>query len=91
MLRKRPVQVLDLEKLLDSVKILSASTDAVVLPADVALPEKDKPILQAAIQAQASHLVTGDDLHFGPYFGQTICGVLILAPSDYLDSRSPAI
>jgi predicted nucleic acid-binding protein len=90
LLEKRPAQVLDLEKLVDSVTILPTPTDAAALPAEVALPEKDRPILRAATQARASHLVTGDDAHFGPYFGQTIGGVLILPPSDYLESRSPA-
>ena len=52
------------------------------------LPEKDRPILLAAIQAKATHLLTGDKKHFGPYYGQTIEGVLILPPAEYLRTRS---
>lgn len=49
----------------------------------IVLPAKDHPILQAAIAARATHLLTGDKKHFGPYYGQTIEGVLILPPSRY--------
>ena len=52
------------------------------------LPEKDHPILLAAIHAKATHLLTGDKKHFGPYYGQTVEGVLILPPAEYLRTRS---
>jgi predicted nucleic acid-binding protein len=55
------------------------------LPAHVKLPEKDRPILLAAINAQASHLLTGDRQHFGRLYGKSIGGVLILAPAEYPD------
>lgn len=54
---------------------------------DVSLPEKDRPILAAAIQAKATHLLTGDFRHFGPLYEQTIAGVLIRSPVDYLLDR----
>jgi len=54
------------------------------LPRGVSLPEKDVPILLAAIEAGATHLITGDVRHFGPYLGSTIEGILIVTPSDYL-------
>ena len=57
-------------------------------PAGVMLPEKDVPILLAAITAQATHLLTGDRAHFGAYFGRRIAGVLIQRPGDYLATRS---
>ncbi len=50
---------------------------------DVSLPDSDLTILQAAIAATATHLLTGDRRHFGPYYGRTIEGVLILPPSNY--------
>jgi uncharacterized protein len=70
--------------LLDCVRIASGIS---VLPASVELPEKDRPILQAAIEAQATHLLTGDRRHFGKYFGQRYGGVLILTPAEYLRVR----
>jgi uncharacterized protein len=53
-------------------------------PAEISLPEKDEPILIAAMGARATHLITGDIRHFGPYFGRKIKGILVLSPSDYL-------
>jgi predicted nucleic acid-binding protein len=57
------------------------------LHSGLSLPEKDVPILLAAIEAQATHLITGDVRHFGSYFGKQIEGILILSPSDYLKTR----
>lgn len=51
------------------------------------LPEKDLPILFAAIAAGATHLLTGDRAHFGAYFGRQIAQVLIQRPGDYLAAR----
>ncbi|SRR6266567_2353632 len=58
------------------------------LLAGIALPEKDIPILLAAIEARATHLLTGDVRDFGPYFGKRIEGVRILLPGEYLRMRS---
>ncbi len=57
------------------------------LSSAISLPEKDMPIVLAALTARASHLPTGDIRHFGPYFGQSVAGVLILRPAVYLLSR----
>ena len=57
------------------------------LPAGITLPEKDWPILLAAIEAQATHLVTGDVRHFGAYFGKRVQGVLVVTPAEYLKRR----
>jgi hypothetical protein len=51
------------------------------------LPEKDAPILLAAMEAQATYLITGDVRHFGLYFGKHIEGILILLPANYLNKR----
>ena len=50
----------------------------------VVLPPDDQVIFLAAMAARATHLLTGDRTHFGPYYGRTIAGVLILPPSVYL-------
>jgi uncharacterized protein len=54
------------------------------LPRGIHLPQKDVPILLAAIAADATHLLTGDVRHFGQFFGKKIVGVLIQLPGDYL-------
>jgi predicted nucleic acid-binding protein len=58
------------------------------LPGGISLPEKDIPILLAAIEARATHLLTGDLRHFGPHFGHRIAGISILLPKDYLRTNS---
>jgi hypothetical protein len=50
------------------------------------LPEKDVPILLAAVEARASHLIAADVRHFGPRFGKSIEGTFVLSPSAYLKS-----
>ena len=57
------------------------------LSVGVSVPEKDEPILRAAMEAQATHLITGDIRHFGPYFGKAVGGILIMSPSEYLRKR----
>ncbi|HEY6292479.1 MAG TPA: hypothetical protein VI455_13100 [Terriglobia bacterium] len=59
------------------------------LPRGVALPDKDVPILLAATGAKASHFITGDLRHFGPYFGRSLGGMLLLSPGEYLKTRRP--
>ena len=73
-----------LNRLLRKVRIVTAVAP---LPPHVQLPEKDQPILQAALEAQATHLLTGDKEHFGPYFGRHLGGVLVLLPADYFERR----
>lgn len=53
----------------------------------ISLPDKDRPILLAAIDARATHLITGDLRHFGQYFGRKLEGIVILTPSQYLKGR----
>jgi uncharacterized protein len=52
-----------------------------------ALPEKDQPILAAAVAGRASHLITGDVKHFGEFFGKVLAGVVVLPPAAYLSGR----
>jgi len=56
-------------------------------PADVNLPNKDQPILFAAIAAGCTHLLTGDTRHFGPLYGPAVQGVVVMTPAQYLRRR----
>ncbi len=69
-----------LVKLLETVRIVAGIS---ALPREVSLPEKDRPILQAALHVCATHLLTGDKQHFGQYFGRRCGGVLVLPPAEY--------
>lgn len=75
-----------LERLDDLASALNVVTEVAdePLPADVALPSQDQPILRAAIRAGATHLLTGDARHFGAYFGRTVGGARILPPGPVL-------
>jgi uncharacterized protein len=69
-----------------SMPVDSAGVEMEKLPGGC-LPEKDKPILAAAVKARATHLLTGDKKHFSRHFGQRICGVLIQTPAQYRLSK----
>ena len=85
----QPKQREELEELLGSVEIIAtAASTGHPLFSTIELPDKDQPILLAAISAGTTHLLTGDSQHFGPYYGARIEGVLILSPGDYLSSRT---
>lgn len=44
------------------------------------LPEKDRPVLAAAIRLRCDALVTGDRTHFGAGYGRTFAGVAVHSP-----------
>lgn len=44
------------------------------------LPEKDRPVLAAAIRLHCGALVTGDRTHFGAGYGRTFGGVTLHSP-----------
>ena len=46
---------------------------------EVDLPGKDRPILEAAVGAGCTHLLTGDFKHFGALLGQSVGGVRVLS------------
>jgi predicted nucleic acid-binding protein len=79
-----------LDALLPAVELIGELSADEDLAQQSGLPEKDIPILLAAIAGQATYLLTGDVRHFGPLFGTTICGVHIQLPADYLRDKTAA-
>ena len=77
------VQRTRLVRLAGKVQLFDAGKHE-LLPKGVSLPEKDVPILLAAIEARATHLLTGDLRHFGSYFGKRVEAILVLPPGEYL-------
>ena len=57
------------------------------LSAEFPLADKDRPILDAAIGAGATHLLTLDERHFGHLYGIVCGGVLILHPREYIRTK----
>lgn len=78
--RKSPAAMTALEDILKAVRVEPAfvgpSTDTGKIP----LPEKDIPVLLAAIRLKCDWLVTGDQTHFGPLYGLDIMGVTVCSP-----------
>jgi len=74
-----------LQQLVSSLAFVDAPPDA-SLPPGVELVAKDVPVLLAAVESGATHLLTGDRRHFGHLYGKTIKGVKILMPAAYLKS-----
>jgi predicted nucleic acid-binding protein len=74
-----------LQKLAGVLNLFEAAVRS--LPRGISLPDKDSPILLAAIEARATHLLTGDLQHFGRYFGSKFEGVAIMTPAQYFKSR----
>lgn len=72
-----------LSNLLENVEKVGSET-AMSATFGIALPDKDRPILAAAVQAKADFLLTGDMKHFGMYFTKIICGVCVLRPAEFL-------
>ncbi len=79
-----------LEELLDGLALAAEVAPEIALPPDIDLPDKDKPVLSAAVAASCTHLLTGDKRHFGTLYGQRVRGVLVLTPAQYLRRRARA-
>jgi predicted nucleic acid-binding protein len=77
---KGPEALATLDALLLRVKVAPGIvTGRAPIEADW-LPEKDKPVLAAAMHLHCDALVTGDRTHFGRGYGRTFGGVVIHSP-----------
>lgn len=84
-----PRQGQRLDGLVSGLRLIDSVPDR-PLPAGIDLPEKDRPILLAALAAGATHLVTGDLTHFGALFGTRVESMLVLTPARYLAVPIPS-
>jgi len=80
----------ELDELLGCVEVVptAAPTSHPLFSSVVELPDKDRPVLLAAIGGWNAPTLTGDFRHFGSLDGESIEGVLILPPGDYLSLRT---
>jgi predicted nucleic acid-binding protein len=85
LMRKFPECLPRLDSILGTVDRVSPSP-----PYDcpVPLPEKDQPILAAALRSEATHFLTGDRKHFGRYMdaADQTGGVVVQTVADFLDA-----
>ena len=77
-----------LEVLAAELEVAAETSEAAQLPVGLDLPDKDRPLLAAAIGATCTHLLTGDARHFRSLYGRRAGGVLVLTPAQYLRRRT---
>lgn len=78
---KAPAGLAVLGTLLEHVRIAPTGRAETADQDLMKLPEKDRPVLDAAICSGCEALVTGDRTHFGRFYGRTLGGVTIHSPS----------
>jgi len=78
---KFPATMGGFEKMLSQIEFFTGVCGT--LPIEIAseLPEKDRPVLAAAIKHRCDALVTGDKRHFGALYGHCVEGVMIHSPA----------
>lgn len=86
---KAPDRVVTLEALVSRMTTAGAQRGDAALEASLPLPQKDRPVLAAAIRQGCAALVTGDRTHFGALYGRTIRGVTIYSPRSIAEMLLP--
>lgn len=77
---KAPDSLPALDRLVPRIHVAQVKPGVAEAEAVRSLPEKDRPVLAAAIQLGCQVLVTGDRTHFGALYGKTLGGVKIHSP-----------
>jgi len=67
-----------LNRHLSDVRVVPEADPIILCP--IPLPEKDRPVMMAALSCKADYLITGDVTHFGKYFGKKIQTLRICTP-----------
>ncbi|TDB36913.1 MAG: PIN domain-containing protein [Actinobacteria bacterium] len=79
-----PEFAVQLEALIAPLVVLPTEPADFAIEGDPGLPDKDRPILLAAIVAGSDWLLTGDMRHFGGCLGTRVHGVQIALPDEFL-------
>lgn len=87
--RKYPSHHAQLENLLAELTLTQEAPQEMLSWALNYLPDKDAPILAAAVAANAKLLVTGDKNHFGTLYGQILRGTKVSTISNAIDTLLP--
>src|SRR5437016_2018443 len=69
-----------LEAMLSRIHVSGSHAVSSAPEAALQLPEKDRPVLAAAVLLGCEALVTGDRTHFGAFYGKKLAGVTIYSP-----------
>jgi predicted nucleic acid-binding protein len=81
--RKHPAALGRLSEMLRAVRLVP---DVAGERCKLSLPEKDRPVFAAARRCKATHFLTGDRQHFGPYMNKpkVTMGMVIQTVGDFL-------
>lgn len=77
---KAPGELRELETIVGKIQVAEAHPGDTGDGLSAKLPEKDRPVLAAAVRLGCEALVTGDRSHFGALYGKTVAGVAIHSP-----------
>jgi predicted nucleic acid-binding protein len=77
----------ELDALLPQLHVAPTSSPSSATAPVEWLPEKDRPVMAAAIRLGCNALLTGDRTHFGSGYGKTFGGVTIYSPRSLAESR----
>ncbi|MBK9574610.1 MAG: PIN domain-containing protein [Rhodoferax sp.] len=78
-----------LQALLGQIEVSAVQYPPGVQAATHWLPEKDRPVLVAAIALKCDALATGDRTHFGPGYGKAFDGVTVYSPAQLAQAVFP--
>jgi len=81
--RKHPEALGQLSEILRAVRLVP---DVAGERCALSLPEKDRPVFAAAQRWKATHFLTGDRRHFGPYMNKPrdTMGIVVQTIGDFL-------
>lgn len=85
LIAKGPQALAVLDALLPHLRVVPASLAPGATPLVDWLPEKDRPVLAAAIRLGCDAVVTGDRTHFGAGYGKAFGGVTLHSPRSLAD------
>ena len=77
---KSPQGLSELDAVLRQIHVAPTQAPGAAVEHALPLPEKDRPVMAAAVACGCDALVTGDRLHFGRHYGKRIHGVTIHSP-----------
>jgi predicted nucleic acid-binding protein len=84
--RKYPSALPNLDQWLKNLTIITGGNGD---SCSIDLPLKDRPIFEAALLGQATHLLTGDIRHFGRFMAmpELTCGICVQTVADFLNDQ----
>lgn len=86
---KFPEALQSLENMLVSMTLIKSGSGR---NCPIQIAEKDRPIMESAIKIKATHLLTGDLRHFGPFMNkqEKTAGIVIQTVSEFLEGITPS-